>query len=277
MDSANGWKAVELQRGRRADAARGGAAAGGEGFGIIMAGIGSSAVQFARGMWVALAAGLAAISDPISIGKRVGILPADFTLPIGETGMRAIFVAIMLGWMFQWFHRLRDRTERETQHPDTPLHLACRWIVRDSVWAANYPKDRDDEWVSAVRDELMSKVTLGRIELFGRLSEQGRPDSVIQHVAPSFKGRANWHCEWLVTSEPPTHMWSEGSGQVYRSVMLDGRQMRRVWPKRSIWSQLRRKSPIERIGNYSPIFAEQDRQYREKNGYFPTPFAALFA
>jgi hypothetical protein len=164
--------------------------------------------------------------------------------------------------------------EQGTLNPDMPLHIACRWIARDSVWAETYSPVHDSQWVVEVDSELMSKVLMGRIELFGRRREVSQSKGPMQHITPNDKSLVQWDSHKLVTTEPPTHMWIAG-GTVYYTVMLDSCQVKRVWPRKSLWSRIRRRSPIERIGDYSAIFAKQDSYYRENFGFTPTPMAAL--
>lgn len=96
----------------------------------------------------------------------------------------------------------------------------------------------------------------------------------MQHVATQDKPLVQWESNKLVSAEPPTHMWVSG-GPVYHDVHLDGRQVRRVWPRRSLWSKITGRSPIERIGDYSAIFEQQDGYYRERLGFTHLPLAAI--
>ena len=153
-----------------------------------------------------------------------------------------------------------------------PLHQVCRYVARDSIWAANFPPTKDQNWVSEVYREILSKWQFGRFEMMGNHENF---DGITQVVVPAMKGSTEFNAHWLVSDEPPTHVWShkhrtsEGQTTVYYRVHMDRKYIERTWPKRSLLSRILRRSPIERIGGYKDIFQKQDAYYREKNGFSP--------
>lgn len=195
-----------------------------------------------------------------------------FVIPV--LSLFAIYICLL------WFSG-RDRPNgnaSRTPNPDMPLHAALRWIARDSVWAENYPIARDDEWVRRVDQEFRSKWKIGRIEIFGCRGDINAP---IEHLVPAMKDTGEYLAHNLVSDEPPTHMWSDtfrdsnGRVIVYYRVHLDSRDIKKIWPKRSFWSKIRRKSPIERIGGYEEIFRKQDEYYFNQDGFTKTPLEAI--
>ena len=239
-----------------------------------MASLSTSIVKFSRGMWAAFLAGLAAITDPLALVKMTGLVDQRYNWALGEEGMRAFFLAFALIWTFLWFHGVQKDIEQGSLDPDMPLHIACRWVARDSVWAAKYEQAFDHQWPNNVDDEVMSKLITGKIEMFGRRRESNLGKGPMQYVTPNDKDKVQWDSSKLLTAEPPTHMWVTG-GPTYSMVKLDSRQVQRVWPRKTLWHRFSRRSPIERIGIYSEIFAKQDRYYQENFGFSPIPLAAI--
>jgi hypothetical protein len=191
---------------------------------------------------------------------------------------RALFLFLAFVWMLVWYIRVRVRYDAVAHQPtpDMPLHVACRWIARDSTWAESSSEQHDGEWVTLVKRELMSKVAMGRVELFGERRLAGGTTSPLSHMVPAFKDVADWDAHKLATDEPPTHMYSmQGGGDVYYRVLLDSNQVKRVWPQRSHWARWRKRSPIERIGEkgYKALFASQDQEYR--TNFEKLPLAVL--
>jgi hypothetical protein len=96
----------------------------------------------------------------------------------------------------------------------------------------------------------------------------------MQHVRPVDKDRLEWDFHLLLGEEPPTTMFVPGS-IVYATVQLDKQQVQRVWPRKSLWAQLTRQSPVERTGD-KRMFAHHDKYYRDNLGFTPAPLKALF-
>ena len=228
-------------------------------------------MRYVRDFWHFLIGASGAITfaalsfvDPLKSLADIGI-NLNLQWPITADARRAIFLALSFLWMFVWYTRTRHAFEIASYQPspDMPLHRACRWIARDSQWAAKFSPDHDDKWVSSVKDELMSKMLMGRLEFFGQRRVRGDNTQPLAHMIPAFKSEADWDASKLATAEPPTHMWSTRSGgDVYYRVMLDSAQVKAVWPKRRLWARLKRQSPIERIGDYTGLFRTQDENYK---------------
>ena len=237
-----------------------------------------SCVIFVRNMIPAVILFAAAVSDPLHWANALGLSDGNPDWIYPAIWRQSICFGLCLLWLLVWFHRNRIAFGlRQPQEPNMPLYLACRWIARDSVWAEKYDPSIDDDWVRLVDEELMAKVLQGRIDLFGKRHRLGNPTEPMQHVAPAFKGDAQWNSHNLVSREPPTHMWQQG-GDSYYNVSLDGSRVRSLWPKRSLLARLRHRSPIERIGgkDYGGVFPAQDSYYREKEPVLMSAFEELF-
>lgn len=226
-----------------------------------MASIRTSAIGFARGLGGAIISAFAAITDPLGIAKMMGLVDPTTHWTLGETAMRGVFLAVAVIWAFHWYHSVQKQLERGVREPDMPLHEACRWIARDSVWAANY-RWPDDQWAERVHAELFSKWQLGQLEIMG-VDRDGNGGT--NFLPPAMKGNANFEAHKLVMKEAPHHIWTDaaegGSSRCFYSVHFDRREVVAVWPKRGIFDRLRGNSPVERIGDYAPIFRKQDEQY----------------
>lgn len=221
--------------------------------------------EFIIGAWGAL--GLAALSfvDPLKALEAIGV-DLNLEWSITPDQRRAIFLALAFVWMFVWFSRARHRFEIASfqPSPNMPFHMACRWIARDSVWAANFDPADDGRWVSLVYNEFMSKMMMGRFQLFGERRPPNGSVQPLSHMVSAFKEVAAWDASKLATSEPPSHMWATVSGgEVYYQVMVDKAEIMKVWPRKSLFSRLKRRSPVERFGgyDYGGKFAEQDLAY----------------
>lgn len=228
--------------------------------------------------WGALTLAAVSFVDPIRSLKDLGI-DLGLAWTITPDQRRALFLVLAFLWMFAWYFRQRSATEAQSsQRPNMPLHRACRWIARDSTWAASYPAEIDDAWVSRVDEELMSKVLMGELQIFGRLRPNNQALGPMQHVAEDYKSDAQWDSSKLATAEPPTHMWKSG-GPAYTSIMVDAARVRLLWPRRSWLSRRLGRSPIERIGgyNYGGVFDQQDENFSKSHGFFATPLQAVLS
>lgn len=217
----------------------------------------------------------ALLLDPTDAYNR--FRPADW--PRYDVSLEAFF-AVLAG-LILWtalltFHDLRVRTNEEIQEPTMPLYLACRWIARDSVWAAKFDPTHDSKWVSLVDEELMGKVLRSRVELFGKRQRRGHPKEPMQQVISTAKSEVEWESSRLATAEPPTHMWQRG-GDSYYDVHLDEARVKQLWPRRSLWAWFRKRSPVERLGgrDYRGLFAAQDAYYRNVEPMVTDVVAAL--
>lgn len=245
-----------------------------------MASVVRSSVHFVRGTWGALIAAFAAITDPLGIAKVIGAVPESTHWIIGETGMRAVFLAFAVAWAFVWFHGVQKEMERGQREANMPLHQALRWIARDSVWASKY-RWPDDQWVVRVQAEFLSKWQLGRFEMIG---QDRRGNSGLTYLPPALKGSAEFHGHMLTGAEPPTHIWSkevrtpDGLPTCFYEVKVDRREIAQVWPRRSLLARLLRKSPVERIDaeGYREIFRKQDVWYSKNYSLPGTPLDWIF-
>lgn len=235
--------------------------------------------SFVIGAWGAITLAALSFVDPLNALRGIGVdLPYEWTITADER--RALFLALAFMWMFVWYYRQRTQFEdRQAPEPNMPLYLACRWIARDSEWAAQLHSSRDSEWVSLVDAALMTKAHDQSLALFGVPRNRG---GAAYRLPKEFIDAAQWKNHNLVSADdPPTHMWAASKAQVepstYYDVRVDSREVRRIWPRRSVWARLMRRSPIERIGDYGPIFQRQDVAYRKRHGYFDAPLQAILS
>ena len=171
-----------------------------------------------------------------------------------------IAVVIVAAWLCLTVLTRPKHPDRGRFHPEAnmPLYRACRWIARDSVWAAKY-RGSDDDWPRKVADELLSKWHLGCFEMMGHESATGP----LGNIPPAMKQNSQFQAHKLSTDEPPVIIWGSPNGltdRCFYDVKLDYRDVRQTWPKRSLLSKLRRKSPVERI-DYADLFRRQDEWY----------------
>lgn len=229
-----------------------------------MASIRTSAVGFLRGAWGAIISAFAAVTDPLGIAKVTGLVDPQTEWALGDTAMRSIFVAVAVVWAFVWYHRVQNKLDGGHREPNMPLHLACRWIARDSVWASRY-RWPDDEWVQRVAREFFSQWHLGRFEMLG--INKDSVGAAFSYLPPVMKDGSEFEAHKLCGPEPPTYIWNwvdptrKEKPRCFYQVRLDRDEVMRVWPRRSFLDRLRRNSPVERIGDYTDIFAQQDAWY----------------
>lgn len=238
-----------------------------------------SAWKFFCATWGALCFAAVSFVDPVEHLKAMGLISEQWYWVIGTELRRAMFLVLAFLWMLVWYHRQRIAFEvTRPLEPDLPLHEACRWIARDSVWAEKFDPQYDMHWVELVAKELLGKVSQGRVEIFGEpWRHWGNPEA-IQPVPEVAKRSLRWEPEKLATACPPTHIWSaEPSSAIFHKVMLNRSQVRTTWPRKNLWARLWGVSPIERLGgrDYGGKFSAQDREYRENNGFAPMPLGAM--
>ena len=231
----------------------------------------SAITAFGKGMLPALALAIAAITDPLRWPQALGLME-DFSWSINPWARQTIFATAAFVWMLGWYIKQHAAFEQSRPPmPNMPLHTAARYIARDSAWAASQPASLDSHWVEQVDRELVSKLLMGRLQAFGRF----KPERDIAHNATDFIPSdffkyAEWRCWDLVTPDPPTHVWrkDERGGGLYWNVMLDRDEVRRIWPKRSLWASFLKRSPVERLSagvkgeGYEEIFQQQDMNYK---------------
>jgi len=225
-------------------------------------------------MWGALALAGLAFFDPIKALQDLGLMSSAWVWDIGPEQRRAILLALMFVWMLGWYHRKRIAFEdRQPVTGDMPLHLVARYIARDSKWAADYAWP-DDDWVTHLNQELMSKLRRGQVQALGRMNGRAEED-----ISRDFLRDAEWHSFALILGEhPPDKLYrlSRHGGGTYENVMFNRHQVERTWPKRSFHHRLKGKSPIDRINRsgedgYSAIFAKQDRAYGQGKSFYQSP------
>ncbi len=223
--------------------------------------------DFFKGTLPAMGLALAAISDPLGWVHALGFM-SNITWAIEPWARQGFFALAAFGWMWLWYLDVRKKMDRG-HWADMPLHQACRWIARDSVWAAKY-RWSDNEWISRVAAELLSRWQAGQFEIMG-VPDKSRGAAI--YLPPAMKGVTEFEAHKLCSEEPPwfmvstTHRNAQGGSSFYFWAALDRNDVRRVWPKRSIIDRFRGRSPIERIGTngYAEKFRKQDAWYAENS------------
>ena len=230
---------------------------------------GSYVADFIFSVWGALTFAALSFIDVVAALRDINVnVPVLWVITPDER--RLIFLALAFLWMFVWYVRVRSKYDNaKLPAPDMPLHEAARYLARDSGWAARYPCKLDDDWITRVNQELMSKLNMKHVYAFGIYKADGKAsESGAKEIPFEFFPHAKWYSCHLCTDDPPSHMWrdSEHGGGVFRRVKLNKGQVEKAWPRRSAWQRFRRKSPVERI-NYDEIFRNQDESYqRLENG-----------
>lgn len=223
--------------------------------------------DFFKGAIPAMGLTLAAVSDPLGWIHGLGFM-TDVTWTIEPWLRQSLFAAAAFGWMWWWYLGVRRKMERGHK-ADMPLHEACRWIARDSVWAAKY-RWSDSEWISRVAAEVLSKWQAGHLEIVGI---PGKSKGAHIYLPPAMKGESEFEAHKLCSDEPPwfivssTHLTPQGRSSMFFWPALDRDDVMRVWPRRSIIHRLRRRSPVERIDadGYAERFRKQDKWYVENS------------
>ena len=143
-----------------------------------------------------------------------------------------------------------------------PLYLAMEWLGLRSTWASRYKNDPNDWMVEAER-ELRDHAAQGLITAWGT-HQQGfarsdyAPSAIPKRAWASGK---TWYSDWT-SPEPPTSLDIYGEER-YRDVRFSQAELQSAWPRRSLFSRLAGRSPIERSGPWKTIKAsEQERRRR---------------
>lgn len=219
----------------------------------------------------------ALLLDPLDFYNR--FKPPEWpTYDVSVEAFLYVLVGLIVWTSILTFHDLNKRTHQGHLKPNMPLHEVCRWIARDSTWASDYPEQADQEWISNVDDELMSQVGLRGMAVFGQPNRSGQlRHGPYEKLPEEFLKSAQWDSSKLTSEEPPTHMWSSDnlSAAVYYRVMMDRNQVTNVWPKKPFLARLMRRSPIQRLGGYEQIFADQDSNYAKNAGFSNVPLEAI--
>jgi hypothetical protein len=219
-----------------------------------------SGIDFLRGAGGAIAATAAAVSDPLKWAQAFGFMTDQhWIIPVEVR--QAIFAGIAFLWMFIWYHRAQVRFDEKNPvfHP-VPLHQAARYIVGASLWGVRYRGD-EGEWVSRLTQEMQAAFSSGEVRTRGYRRSNNSVHPGISDIPPDFWELALWDAAKLVTDEP-VHIVA-GKNAIYVLVAVDGDQMRRKWPpsaRRLLW----RSTPLKRIGDYRPKWAQQDSAYADR-------------
>ena len=223
--------------------------------------VGRSLWDFIRGTWGALLSAFAAVSDPLDLSKAAGLVDSDTTWALGDGAMRAIFALFAIGWFFVWFHNQRSKPETPKRRRLIPLHRALQYVARDSIWAASYDAP-DTNWVIGLRTAFQRELSHGTITAFGykEISTWVLEPGVTK-LDPDVWRQASLDISHLAGVHPPKRVQVDYDHYDYIEVDLD--EVKTVFPPRSKAAAKGGKSPVERIGNYEQLWAEQERKYEE--------------
>ena len=115
---------------------------------------------------------------------------------------------------------------------------------------------------------------MGHLQAFGTFTDHSEPlDSGPSIIPVEFLRQAQWNSDKLATEDPPRSMRKISGVGTYFQVSLDKRQLEKLWKPRSIWSRMRKHSPVERIG-LRAIFEAQDEAFLAQST--PNTFDQLF-
>jgi hypothetical protein len=174
--------------------------------------------------------------------------------------MQAVFAAFAFGWMFIWYHRQRLAQMEPARRRLTPLHRALQYVARDSAWAASYDAP-DTNWVTNLTTAFQRELSHGHIAAFGYkelhtwVLEPG-----VTELTKDFWRQASMDLSHLAAFHPPKQ--ARANGECFDFIEVDMDDVRKVFPPRSKGDSKAGKSPVERIGNYGELWAEQDRKYQ---------------
>ena len=183
-----------------------------------------------------------------SVGRVYASAIAMLSLPSTWLVLAAVFITWLVALIWSG-HKLANVKAEFEVVPDTPLHMAIRYLARDSLWAADFPPTDDGKWIIRADRELISALRLGRISAFGEhWPERATRQTHLNQIPKDFFDYAQWHSDRLVTENAPSHMWrnSEHGGGQYLYVRFSLAELQRAWPRRSLWQKMQRKSPFER-------------------------------
>ncbi|MDT9600088.1 hypothetical protein [Sphingosinicella rhizophila] len=238
--------------------------------------VAQSAWDFSKGLSGAIGLAIAAVSDPLRWFQALGFM-TNIRWSIEPWMRQSIFAGLAFLWLFVWYHKTRTKFEdQQPKLPNMPIHKAARWVAQHSAWAASLPANADDRWVDLVGEEMVFRLGLGRLNSWSyqkyreQIPSKGPYDMNFREWA---LGDFNWYK--LVLSEPP-HSFCHAN-VLHRRVMLNEEEVKREWPRRSLWQRLTGKSPIDRlnararlngVGGYDEVWREQDEAY---NAYLLRP------
>ncbi len=87
-----------------------------------------SLCQFLKGLWLAILLVFATLSDPLDVGKAVGMIPDNYEWVFGAKAMQYLFAMGAFGWMFIWFHRKRVKFEKAIEEANR-----CKFIIGKTI------------------------------------------------------------------------------------------------------------------------------------------------
>jgi hypothetical protein len=211
----------------------------------------TSLLLFVRQAWLICGLALALVADPVDLLTRLHLLPAGYTLPISAVQFQALLAFLLLASLLGWFHR--QRVAFELVRPADPKVMftdALRYLASRSRWAAK--DSRDDDWVTRQHREVLDALSIGRVTAFGRrYSPNAEREFALSPIPAEFWRTAHLGVFEIMnerSTQQTVHSVKPG-GPAYTEIFFDRGQLRQVWPPRSCWAALTRRSPAERRGN----------------------------
>jgi hypothetical protein len=140
-----------------------------------------------------------------------------------------------------------------------PLYKALHWVARDSVWAENY-QGGDTKWVIALGKVFQRALSLGQITAFAyRELHVWVLEPGLTKLESDFWITAELDISHIAAFHPPRR--AQSGNLKYDFIEVDFDQVRAIFPPRSPQAAADKQSPVERIGDYSPHWAQQDAHY----------------
>lgn len=136
------------------------------------------------------------------------------------------------------------------------FYEVLRYLSHESRWASGQPKNHD-EWLNALKSEFLAKVSLEALHGYGRRYEPFKEQGP-RRIEQDFWRRADlWGLDKIMADNSTKHFLKSGNGEAYTEIFFDRREVRRVWPKRSIVAVRQHRSPAEDWG-FVAHWAEED-------------------
>lgn len=214
--------------------------------------------QFAKETWGAMVAAVAAVTSPLEQAKALGFVSQDTQWLLGAEGMRAVFAAFAIMWMFVWF--VRKQTKFETQFPGKriPLREALWYLAENAEWGTASKLSAED-WEKRVIQELHDRLSYGDIMSWGvhRYVTGGGGDRGPSDIPTTFWKAATATEDWKISDPDNPYSFAyaviDGRSENYTEIMIDEAALKALYPPRGWLSKWFRKTPIETIPDRSEI------------------------
>lgn len=197
---------------------------------------------------VATAAGLAIAAAQVWAGARTFVEAIYASLLVVANSSYSLLIALLIvgAWLLACY-LTRPIYRHGAARATMPLSVAAWHIARRSQWAERYPPENDDQWISSLNREIRDKLGTSSLRAWGRLAPDHRlGDSGPSKIPADYWANANLTL-WQLCSEQEPWGSEHNERGGYSDIHFDPREVYAVWPRRSLWAHITRKSPVERI------------------------------